>query len=303
MDYKLGFYQSLKENERQPIRIALEKFKPSEERLGKDLLFFNTEELIAANRTFPAVAQYQSKINGYINKYFNYGVNAGYIEENIAKSRSIKSELYAKDESNLFIKSPMELSRKFLEWFPTIHLGTVENQHATMLWLLFEGFDLDDIFSMRADAIQGRVLCHNGEEHLIPACILPFILKTRDESIFNIYSRDGMVVSPLRRVDNGKLIRSRNQFTRNTLTLYANRLIKTCNTFGYSISMNSLAISGSCWETRNIEKETGILSYNIFARRQHWENIKSERAVEKMVLYAKYDYANYIRTFYPDESK
>ena len=112
-----------------------------------------------------------------------------------------------------------------------------------------------------------------------------------------------MVVSPLRRVDNGKLIRSRNQFTRNTLTLYANRLIKTCNTFGYSISMNSLAISGSCWETRNIEKETGILSYNIFARRQHWENIKSERAVEKMVLYAKYDYANYIRTFYPDEAK
>ena len=106
MDYKLGFYQSLKENERQPIRIALEKFKPSEERLGKDLLFFNTEELIASNRTFPAVAQYQSKINGYINKYFNYGVNAGYIEENIAKSRSIKSELYAKDESNLFIKSP-----------------------------------------------------------------------------------------------------------------------------------------------------------------------------------------------------
>lgn len=40
-----------------------------------------------------------------------------------------------------------------------------------------------------------------------------------------------------------------------------------------------------------------------FARRQHWENIKSERAVEKMGLYAKYDYANYIRTFYPDEAK
>lgn len=302
MDYKLGFYQSLKENERQPIKIALDKFKPSEERLGKDLLFFNTEELIAANQMFPAVAQYQGRINGYINKYFNYGVNAGFIEENIAKSRIVKSELYKKDVSKIFIKSPMELSKKILEWFPTIHLGTVENQHATILWLLFEGFDLDDIFSMRADAVQGKVLYHNGEEHLIPACILPFILKTRDERVFNVYSREGMVVSSLHRVDNGKLIRSRNQFTRNTLTLYANRVIKTCNTFGYSISMNSLEISGSCWETRTIEKETGILSYNIFSRRQHWENIKLDRTVDMMRIYAKYDYANYIRTFYPDEA-
>ena len=53
MELKQEFYSSLNTKEAKKSEILLKKFFPSEEQLGKDLIFFTTNELLEANKKIP----------------------------------------------------------------------------------------------------------------------------------------------------------------------------------------------------------------------------------------------------------
>ena len=72
---------------------------------------------------------------------------------------------------------------------------------------------------------------------------------------------------------------------------------------GSGISANSLLVSGACWETKNIFDATGMFTFYSFAQKQGWDGTDRSGTTSSKRKYAKYDYANYIRTFYPDEAK
>ena len=302
MELKQEFYSSLNTKEAKKSEILLKKFFPSEEQLGKDLIFFTTNELLEANKKIPVLAQYQSEINKALLKYFAYGTSKGYIEKSIINSDAVVLRLYEKDVGKMLVKSPYELSRKFIEWFPTIHMGTPECQYATILWLYFKGFSTDDILNIKIQDVGENSLTVGGETHIIPPSIIPFVLKTRDAKIFNIYRKEGEVCNSQKRCDNGMLIRTWNTLDKKKFKNFMNSVWKRVSKTGFELSANALNLSGICWETKQIEDETGILSYNIFASKQNWNSMDYKRAWAKR-KYAKYDYANYIRTFYPDESK
>lgn len=302
MELKQEFYSSLNARETNMFGIMLRKFKSSEEMLGKDLLFFTTNELLAANKKIPAMAQYQNEINIALTKYYNYGVDRGYIGKSIISNDDLVEKLFEKDMSYMLVKSPYELSKKFIEWFPTVHLGTPECQYATILWLYFEGISTDEILEIKTQDINDNILTVGGETHIIPPSILPFVEKTRDAKTFNIFRKEGEVCNSQKRYENDMLIRTWNAVDKNRFKNFMNSVWKRVAKTGYELSANSLNVSGACWETKQTEDATGIISYNIFASRQGWGSMgyKSVWAKRK---YAKYDYANYIRTFYPDEAK
>ena len=81
------------------------------------------------------------------------------------------------------------------------------------------------------------------------------------------------------------------------------KIIERTAKAGSGISANSLLVSGACWETKNIFDATGMFTFYSFAQKQGWDGTDRSGATSSKRKYAKYDYANYIRTFYPDEAK
>lgn len=303
VSFRNVFYSSLNVNEKKICDIALNKFEPYENSLCKELIEFSIKEIIEANRNVCVLAQYQDRIiRRALMLYFKFGESFGFhVEEIISFIES--PSFFEKDANSILIKSPIELSKKFLEWFPTIHLDTPEVQYATILWLFFEGVTADNILSIKAEDVKDDKIIINGAEHFIPPCISPFVYKTRDLEVFNCFRKEGTICSPQRRCNNGFLIRTNNPTNKSKFKHIVDKIFERIAKADSNISANSLMISGACWETKTIYDETGMFTFYAFANRQGWDGADRSGATSLRRKYAKYDYANYIRTFYPDEAK
>ena len=117
MELKQEFYSSLNTKEAKKSEILLKKFFPSEEQLGKDLIFFTTNELLEANKKIPVLAQYQSEINKALLKYFAYGTSKGYIEKSIINSDAVVLRLYEKDLGKMLVNHLMNFQESSLNGF------------------------------------------------------------------------------------------------------------------------------------------------------------------------------------------
>ena len=303
MSYKNSFYSTLSEHERRISDIVLKKFEGVELKYNKELIDFSLEELDDANKNIPVMAQYQDiYIRRALTLYFKYGKQNGYQVDDIL-SYIASPDFFEKKLDNVLVKSPLELSKCFLKWFPTIHLDTPELQYATILWLLFEGVSIKDMLNIVTDDVHDDAVFINGEKHIIPPCVAPFVLKTRDADTFYYFRKEGTIKNPQIRCNNGHLIRTNNPTTKDKMKHIVDKIFERTAKAGSGISANSLLISGACWETKNIVDTTGMFTFYSFAQRQGWDGTDRSGTTSLKRKYAKYDYANYIRTFYPDEAK
>lgn len=303
VSFKKSLYSSLSEYERRMCDIALIKFEGAESKYNKELIDFSLEELVEANKEIAVLAQYQDKyIKRPLTFYFKYGKKNGYHVDDIL-DYIVSPVFFEKNLNNVLVKSPLELSKSFLKWFPTIHLDTPEVQYATILWLLFEGISIEDMLNIMTDDVHDDAVFINGEKHAIPPCVAPFVLKTRDMDIFYCFRKEGTIRNPQIRCNNGHLIRTNNPTTKSKMKHIVDKIFERTAKAGSEISANSLLVSGACWETKNIFDATGMFTFYSFAQKQGWDGTDRSGLTSLKRKYAKYDYANYIRTFYPDEAK
>ena len=303
VSFKNSLYSSLSEHEIRLCDTALKKFEEAESKYNKELIDFSLDELDNANKKIAVLAQYQDKyIKIPLTYYFKYGKKIGYQVDDIL-DYIVSPVFFEKNLNNVLVKSPLELSKSFLKWFPTIHLDTPEVQYATILWLLFEGISIENILNIMVDDVHEDAIYVNGEKHVVPPCVAPFVLKTRDTDIFYCYRKEGTIRNPQTRCNNGHLIRTNNPTTKSKMKHIVDKIFERTAKAGSGISANSLLVSGACWETKNIFDATGMFTFYSFAQKQGWDGTDRSGATSSKRKYAKYDYANYIRTFYPDEAK
>ena len=189
MSFKNSLYSSLSEHEIRLCDTALKKFEEAESKYNKELIDFSLDELDNANKKIAVLAQYQDKyIKIPLTYYFKYGKKIGYQVDDIL-DYIVSPVFFEKNLNNVLVKSPLELSKSFLKWFPTIHLDTPEVQYATILWLLFEGISIENILNIMVDDVHEDAIYVNGEKHVVPPCVAPFVLKTRDTDIFYCYRK------------------------------------------------------------------------------------------------------------------
>lgn len=302
---KENFYSTLSEHGKTTARIAFARFEQAENEYGKDLMYFTPDELMKANEKIPAFAHYQNNyLKIVLKNYYRYGMENGLdVLGNIEYVSS--PEFFVKDMSSVFIASPLALSQKFIEWFPAIYYETTpEIQYATLLWLCFEGLSLEEIVNIKVEDVTDKTIKIGDKVIKVPIYMTPFVLKTRDAASFLCHlSRGSSDIRHEKRCNNGYLIRTENTATVESVKSLLKLAYREAKKDGYTLSTTGLNLSGICYETRKIQKETGIFTFNVFHERLGWDSIKISRTVTLRKKLAKYDYANYIRAFYPDEAE